>query len=270
MKRFVHDEVGRLGPVRIPVGGGDRARLTDSRGAFTLVEVVLAVGIAVGLLFVVMFFYRQAAGLREQVLRETERIAAIRLVMDQLTTDLRGVPPRVFYGAPLIGDAQGIELVKTDLPGRANWTGGELGRAPNPETDLRLIRYSLGDGTNAFGFIRSEEPLVAKREAPAMAGAVSAPEDMIEWVPLPLTDEIQFVHFRFWDGSGWMEQWNAPTPPLAVEISLGSEALPADIVPEEYPYELFRRVVCLPTGGQPAEEPAVVMELEVSSAGEMK
>lgn len=234
-----------------------------SDGGFTLVEVVLAVGISIGLLFVVMYFYHQAAGLREQALLAADKVSAIRLVMDQLTSDLRDVPPKVSLGIPLAGDAFSIALVRTDVPGRAGWTGGQLGRAARPETDLRFVSYNLGDGTNSVGLIRTEEPLVEQREVPISAGAVTLTEDADMLAPLPLTEHIQFMRFRFWDGAAWVDAWDSSSPPLAVEVTLGNEPLPEEVAPEDYPYELFRRVTFLPAGGPSGVEEMEEMEMDV-------
>ena len=50
------------------------------RAGFTLLEVALATFITVGLLLVVLFFYRQAERLRQDLLVESEQIAAARAV----------------------------------------------------------------------------------------------------------------------------------------------------------------------------------------------
>ena len=61
-----------------------------------------------------------------------------------------------------------------------------------------------------------------------------------------LTDHVRFLHLRYWSEGDWVESWDGGDLPLAVEIVLGAEALPADLAPEEYPYETFRRVVYVP------------------------
>src|SRR5439155_8813829 len=68
-----------------------------SRG-FTLVEVILAIGIAIGILMVALYLHSQATNLRAQLLRESERIAAMRLVMERLTSELRNAFAQPEYG----------------------------------------------------------------------------------------------------------------------------------------------------------------------------
>jgi type II secretory pathway pseudopilin PulG len=71
--------------------------------AFTLVEVILAISIAIGILVVALFFHSQASHLRAQLLDESDRIAAIRLVMERLTAELRSAFEQPQYG--FTGDA---------------------------------------------------------------------------------------------------------------------------------------------------------------------
>ena len=88
----------RHGSSSIARGGGHLRR--DARcGAFTLVEVILAIAIATGLLVIALTFYQQATELRGQILVESERISVIRLVSDRLTADLR-------QAHPVAGDAE--------------------------------------------------------------------------------------------------------------------------------------------------------------------
>src|SRR5687767_16033490 len=56
---------------------------------FTLVEVILAVVIAAGLLVVAISYYQRATELRARLIEESERLTTIRLMMDRLSGDLR-------------------------------------------------------------------------------------------------------------------------------------------------------------------------------------
>src|ERR1041384_5134752 len=66
---------------------GRRLKCRRAR-AFTLVEVILAIVIALGILVVLLYFYQQATNLRAQAILETERIASARLLMDRITSEL--------------------------------------------------------------------------------------------------------------------------------------------------------------------------------------
>ena len=68
---------------------------------FTLIEVILALSIAIGILVVALYFYSQTANLRGQLLDESDRLADLRLVMDRLTGELRSaleIPRQRFSG----------------------------------------------------------------------------------------------------------------------------------------------------------------------------
>ena len=215
--------------------------------AFTLVEVILAISIAIGILVVALYFYSQATNLRAQLLEESDRISSIRLVMDRLTSELRNAfaqPQTGFHG-----DATSLQFVTTEPPSRASAT-----RVGTPRTDLRLISYGLSktlDGTNevATGLTRTEQPLVEK---PASTSAFSsattldatnAPARSLE----PMTDSIRLLRIWYWDGNGWLATWKSDQLPRGVEITLGAEPLPDDASILDYRGELYRRVIYLPT-----------------------
>jgi type II secretory pathway pseudopilin PulG len=234
-----------------------RATNREWRSAgFTLVEVLLAIGIVTAILLVALFFYQQAANMRTQLLAESERLASVRLVMDRLTSDLRTVYGTV-SGGGVSGDAASLRIVRTELPSRSAWTVDTLERVTPVASDLRRVSYSLGSGrvgTNSIvaGLVRTEESLVAERPSVMAARRAGASETVIEVEPQtptnrePPTEAIQFLYFRYWDGDAWLESWSQSELPGGIEVSLGAEPLPEEFLPEEYPFEVFRRVISLP------------------------
>jgi type II secretory pathway pseudopilin PulG len=218
--------------------------------AFTLVEVLLAVGILAGLLVVVLYFYQQAAQLRTELLLDTERSSSARLLMERLTGELRAARSHTFYAVPLVGDATYLQFITTDLPSQTAWAGEHLGRVSRPETDLKLISYRREvsrEDTNLVGIARSEEPLVELRTPGfnestivAQSSGTNKPDSVV------VTEAFPFVRFRYWDGQAWTESWNNTFLPSAVEVTLGSEPLPTEVEPADYPSEVFRRVIYLP------------------------
>ena len=99
----------------IPAQAGRRPR------GFTLIEVVLAIVIAVGLLTGVLVFYRQAAILREEILRKADALSAVRLVMDRISTELRTAPPGT-AGTPILsGDSHSLRILHTAVPSKTPW-----------------------------------------------------------------------------------------------------------------------------------------------------
>ena len=221
----------------------------DRRGrrtAFTLIEVILAVTIATGILVVALVFYQQAAHLRSQLIEEAERLSAVRLVMERISADLRSAFAQPQIG--FTGTTDSMEFVVTRPPNLTAFPAA-------PASDLRKVYYYLAaslEGTNFVitGLDRTEETLLAKPAATGSAAQITPPAPVTgatnSAVVEPLATEIQFVRLRYWDGTGWLEAWDAPDLPFAVEVSLGTEPLPEDEVAEAYSAELFRRVILLP------------------------
>lgn len=222
--------------------------------AFTLLEVVLAILIAIAILVVALAFHEQATTLRGALLEESERLAAVRQVMERLSADLRVAPVHKQFG--FTGSSNSLRFVTTGLPLQP----GSI------ESDLKRVTYQAtiaGDSTNTAlsGLLRSEAPeldLIAAKLAPALVTATGDTNAPATSAAEPLTDLIRFLSFRFWDGTAWRESWSGPAPPPGVEISLGFEPLPAEVAPEEYPGELFRRVIYLPAGQPLAPDVSLV------------
>jgi type II secretory pathway pseudopilin PulG len=236
----------------------DRSRETGnvrahSSPGFTVLEVILAVAIATGLLVVALQFYQQAADLRRQLLQESERVSTIRLLLDRLSADLRGAfvqPQQGFDGGPM-----NLQFLKTDVLSRPAWTviGDRSGAI---ETDLKLVSYGVNraaDGTNLViaGITRIERPFAGASfgsSKTALTGAVPA-TNLTNQVSEPITEDLHFLRFRYWDGSNWLDSWSDSALPQGVEVSLGVEPLPQDELPEDYSREIFRRIIWLPGSG---------------------
>jgi hypothetical protein len=95
--------------------------------------------------------------------------------------------------------------------------------------------------------VRSEEALTRKPaetvlpEPDAIAGSSETPTR--DFIP---NTRLQYARFRFWNGTDWQESWSTAELPAGVEVSLGSDPLPEGLTPEEYPFELYRRIIFLP------------------------
>jgi len=240
-----------------------------SAGGFTLVEVLLAVGIIAGLLVVVLFFYQQAAQLRTELLLDAERSSAARLLMERLTAELRTARTHTFYEVPLVGSSTHLQFIAVDLPSPSFWAGEQFGRVSHPESDLKLVSYgtelSLED-TNVLGLSRSEAPLVDLRTvvpdtAVVLPGAATNKSDSVL-----ITEAFRFIRFRYWDGYDWVDSWSETFLPSGVEVTLGSEPMPTELEGEEYPYEVFRRVIYLP--GSARSEDDILFDLLFGPAAE--
>lgn len=241
-----------------------RATAHGSVAAFTLVEVILAIGIATGLLLLVLTFYQQAAEMRRQVLREAEQVSTMRLLMDRLAADLRAVQPG--SRAQFTGGSNAMSFVKIA------WTS----LAPHAPSGARdptdLVRVSLTTlfATNenqikVSGLDRNESaldhPIASTSFTPtepvdSLFSSVASdefsvnPSNQSQVVMEPFADIVRFVRFRYWDGMAWQFNWTNSTPPPGVEIVLSTMAASEeeDAEPDGYPPEAFRRVVFVPAG----------------------
>ncbi len=244
----------------------------QGKEGFTLLEVILAVAIASGVLVGILLFYRQTADLRVQLLSETERLTAIRLLLDRISADLRTAHVDYEFGQGLKGDIASLQLLKLELPSRSAWARTELGASLPVQSDLRLVSYSarstLEDGTNAVmsGLVRSERSFLQPRVLSDSESTTNAPgsPSAQSREPEQFVDAVRFIQFRFWDGTGWLDSWGGTELPQGVEVSLGMEPLPPDLLPEEYPFELFRRVIYLP-GYYPESSSGVSATTEIGS-----
>jgi type II secretory pathway pseudopilin PulG len=215
-----------------------------SGSAFTLLEVILAVSIAAGLLIVAMSYYQRSAELRRQLLEESERLATIRLLMDRVSNDLRTAFAEPRQG--FTGGADFMRFVHAGSPTPMNIVEGAL----------KLVTYGVvtnAEGTNSvvIGFNRTVAPLVELRVATTNAEPVAFngemnPAAMTNRVEEPLTRTIRFVHFRYYDGSQWWDSWDGIDLPVGVEVTFGAEPQPAE--EEGYPSEIFQRLIFLPGG----------------------
>ena len=228
--------------------------------AFTLVEVILAIAIATGILVVALYFYAQAVDLRSRLLEETDRISSIRLFYDRVTSDLRAAFAQPQAG--FTGDATSMRFVVAGVPPRSTFTTTAWTRSLVFPSDLGVVTYGTrgaADGTNTvvLGITRPEEPLLdtmpvagPTNSLPAGAGADAAASGGSE----PWIDTVHFLQLAYWDGTGWADRWDSSSLPVAVDVSVGVEPLPPDTDPLDYPYELYRRVIYLP-GSRGNEDP---------------
>jgi len=235
---------------------GERAGVRGRLIAFTLLEVILAVALATGILIAMLLFYRQAADLRTALLQETDRLTSIRLVLDRITADLRSAYSAEASMETFTGDAASLQFVRLELPSFLAWTKTEAANPSAVQTGLRMVSYSTQsamEGTNLVisGLVRTERPLAAPRvlvetaqkSAPPKGDTVSKPG------PEPLTDAVRYLRFRYFDGTQWVDSWNDAALPHGVEVTLGTEPLPEEAGPGEYVPEVFRRVIYLPGHG---------------------
>jgi hypothetical protein len=220
--------------------------MTHARpAAFTLLETLLTLALLLVVVTLCGGFAFEARRVRHAVLEEVDTIAASRLFMERITSDLRcaAADPAVTFE----GNEQGLRFATAALPPPGVWsTSQSLGDPPPaPVQDLRVVEYRLLYDES------SGEPLafaLARRVVPAAVNPDDGGESPFADAQ---SDRLCFLMCRYWDGSQWLPQWRDVHPPRAVEISLGRQPLPPQTLPTDYPHETYRRVVALGTFAAP-------------------
>jgi len=224
-------------------------RTRNARG-LTLLEVTLAVSLTVGLMGVALAFYQYVVDVREDFSSQLGTVQitnARRRVMDRMTDELRNAVTNPFLQMGLSGQATELRLITTVLPSTSVWSTRNITDEPvAPEQDLRIVGYRLRYGENEDGeeiiegLERTEQRIITAQvaeEGEEIRGALIGPEFL-------------FVGLAYWDNEAgeWLDTWEGGDLPLAVEIRLGTEPLPEDMEPVDYPYPTYRRVVYVPGG----------------------
>ncbi|MBT3278579.1 MAG: prepilin-type N-terminal cleavage/methylation domain-containing protein [Phycisphaerales bacterium] len=252
--------------------------------AFTLVEVLLALGLTAILASMMFGLYHASAKNRRLVQDELEELRVMRMVMNQICRDLTSAVALKKINVGMSGQPDAAEWVCIDLPARRAWAEAQLGeQKPTPEADLRMVGYRLrveeatGDelvvgiertlerivtgestsqpsrGEEGMGESSYEAATRRQEEQAAEADEDEAAEDRIT-VQL-LSESIRYLRLRYFDGQEWLDEWeDTASIPVAVEVSLGFKPalvalLEAD---DDYPHEVFRRVVYLPANANTA------------------
>jgi type II secretory pathway component PulJ len=217
-------------------------------GGFTLLEVILAVALAVAVVAAAFAFYRRALQVREAIITEVEVAAAERAIMGHLTSELRSAMADPFVSSGITGSAGEIQFATVVVPGPTAWAVRNVTDEPiTPERDLQLVGYRLRTHEDQQGQVvidgleRACKTLVSPPTAEEGTGVTTA----------LMSPRIQFLYFRYWDGASWAEGWPGGDLPGAVEITLGLKPLPENVLPQDYPYPTFRRVVFVPEGAKP-------------------
>ena len=254
------------------------AKRQRRRTAFTLLEVLLAVVIATGLLATAMYFYQKSSRFRSDLILETERIASARLILNRMSTELRSTLHHPVRNIGFKGGSNWVEFLKTEIPSEASWAMSTENSSSSayPEAGYRLIRYELAmknvidtglDNTanremienlnldnNSGGAPGGDFPSLKQGDAidrterrllTAKASTNSLATVRIE--PVRITDQLKYMQLRYLNNGNWAENWGGPNPPAGIEISLGIDPLSVTNLLEEYTNHVYRRIVRIPT-----------------------
>jgi type II secretory pathway pseudopilin PulG len=223
--------------------------------AFTLIEVLLAVGLTMGIVLTALAFYRQIISTREAFedrLRAAEVASARRAVMDRMTDELRSAIAHPFLQMGMVGDANGVQFIIAQLPGQDVWREPDMtDEPPEPQQDLRIVGWRLRVSEDPYTGERYAEGIERTEQKLITAQTV---EEGVEVQSTLIARGFGFLSLRYWDNEAgqWLTQWDGDDLPMAVRIVLGVEPLPEGVEDdEEYPFETFRRIVYVPAGKTP-------------------
>ena len=220
---------------------------------FTLLEVVLSVGLIVSLMGSAIWFTDHIASAREKIDKKTREIVSRRSLMRRITAELRCAMSMSRLGLGIDGRADSIAFVTTAVPGKSAWVERNILDQPvPPETDIRLITYRQAIREDEEG-----EEYVAgiERTCQKLLDAPEAEEGENIRVAM-LTDKLKYLRLAYYDGQSWTNVWTPDEGlPLAVEVTLGDEPVYEgettameleDEEPEDYPGQASRRLIHLP------------------------
>jgi hypothetical protein len=218
------------------------------RAAFTLVEVIIAAGISVILIFAV---YRAIAMhyLHTQAGRAiAERAQLVRGLFRQIRSDVRatflGYKPagqrtsdgsgaqsttaagvQDPYDVPVggvLGDASSMTLVVRMPPASFDFSPNSvLGSSAAAVSDLQMVRYRVADdetasdGTSRVGLVREQ---IFRLPDPTIS------IDPLDWARTDvLAEEVRSLEIAYYDGLDWYATWDTEISeaPQAIEITLG-------------------------------------------------
>lgn len=225
-----------------------------TRHGFSLLELVLAIGLSVTLVALLGFAFQVHLTRLDSSRTTIEQAQVARAVLDRIASDLRATtmaPTQDLSEAMASAEAAGQfdvdEVDQTqedadtseDLASETDAPPGVNGLLDLMTIDQRLMRQTLTTTaenptpvTRAdAGWVQVEYRLSADPNAPGLIRNESA-RDAVLWrieqgqpatMSAPFASEVQSVGFRYFDGDQWLELWDMSeeeTLPLAVEVKI--------------------------------------------------
>jgi type II secretory pathway component PulJ len=212
-------------------------RRTRANVGFTLLEAVMAIGLTVLLMSSVYAFYDYCLKTREFSERRLARAELARMLLDQISYDLRSIIPQSHGYTPVLdGNREIVECVTASMPDRRLFADRKL-RGPRiaRETDLRRISWFLAyDEENVD---ENNEPMVVgivrRTRKNMLAIQQFEDEERLDeedrtYFDRLISQEVKYLEFSFFDGAKWLPTWEPPSdkapqnqnrrPPIPVAI----------------------------------------------------
>lgn len=224
-----------------------------TRRGFTLLEVVLAIALSLGMMGVAIAFYYRAANVREILTADVQESSTQRVILDRVAAEMQDTMSYPFLGTAMEGTVDektnlpAVRFVTARLPGPGVWTVRKSTEKPlPPETDLQLVGYRLSTWTDEYDRVHVSG---LERTCQKLLTASQVQEGKEITVTM-ISTQIKFLRIRYFDGVAWSDQWSGRDLPLAVEIVMGKEELPPGSDPNSYGAPTLRRMIYLPGGSK--------------------
>jgi type II secretory pathway pseudopilin PulG len=259
-------------------------------GGFTLLEIVLAIGLMIMLTGAIFAFYNATMSMRQDLTDSSDRLFSQRKSLDVSAQDLQSALPYAFLPGSFSGGTDQISFMRTVVPSEAVYfppsaidaggitsgvagdtandtTGGITGATTGPTTipasqpvwesehDVQMVTYRLRTWVDDDNVVHIDG---LERTVQRTIAAATAVEGSNIHAQL-LSGQVQFVRFQYWDGAAWQDSWSSNRLPLAVRVDLGEVPAEADSNAVDYANPTLWREIYIPAG-QPAAAPAAASQ----------
>lgn len=189
----------------IPVQNRQPKIKNPSRGAFTLIEVLVAIALILALVGTMYAFLHDMLSARRRVIEHVWQETAASALIKQLDVDLQTcIVGDSVHGSGVQGDATRLRILSRGVAAHLAGRGVD---DPDVFSDLQLAEYRFNAANQR----------IEGRRGPAQATGPSAP-------PLaPLEGQVSRVRFRYHDGRQWQVQFDSRVSnrlPIAVEVAV--------------------------------------------------
>lgn len=226
-------------------------RFRDRR-AFTLIELLLAIGMVAMLMLSLYVGMSTAFRARRSVSAQTDVMRQAKAALDLIEQDLRSVlPPGGTLAGPFLGTLAGT-VATIDCYS----LGADYATLGQPASDgmrhVLLMTYEEGAGHTLVRYVTRD----------LLGTAGGSPEEEI------LARDVSTFTVRFYDGTTWTDTWDSTilsnALPLAAEVNIGIKRPSVDDPERVY---TLSRLITLPCGLTPDQAAAVQAAASANTTG---
>jgi type II secretion system protein J len=180
--------------------------------AFTLIELLIAVGISAAILVVVNGVFFSALRLRNGVTAAASQTLPVDTAVAIMKRDLISIVPVGVLAGPMGTDATGVGM--TASPSLEIFTSDGVLTADQPWGDVQKIDYSLQTSTDRNSGGRDLLRGVTRNLLPSANNV--APDQQT------LLTDVQNLTFSYYDGTNWNDTWSTTLSniPVAIKVTI--------------------------------------------------